>query len=84
MLFEDYIGCLEIRGRCNLVGKLIRGNDTCCFSTEQYIELHSKEGALLPPPREDFPPIPSHIAKLQILSTKLVVEVKPGIWALTE
>ena len=64
------------------VRDLLRGNDCCCFTTQQYAEQYECSGWS---PNTPPHPMPLDLAEIHLRSLPhLVQEVKPGVWARKE
>lgn len=72
----------------DVITSLLAGNDTCCFTTKQYLVARdnwikkitgvTREELGLGP----FTPYDFKIARAQLLSIGLVDELKPGLWTM--
>lgn len=87
MLDEDSIEDFEnaMRGTMehNVITSLLSGNDTLCFTTQQYCDMRDKwiakvTGATREELGLDQPPI--EITRNQIIESRLVREVSPNVW----
>ncbi len=77
---EQLIGMLAMDMRRKAVVSLLAGNDTQCFSTEQYQRAYERESRT---PGWCWR-LEDGLAKKHLLSTGLVREVKPGLWTVKE
>jgi hypothetical protein len=73
-----------------VISRLMAGNDACCFSTDQYVEARDKwiedkcgcnraSLGIDPPPPEHW-----DYARNQLVASRLVREVKPNVWTMTD
>jgi hypothetical protein len=80
---DEIMGMFAMDTRCRAVRKLLSGNDTNCFTTEQYIEVYGRDEDRM------FAKTPSQRISLELAvkhlqSTGLVREVSPGVWAASQ
>lgn len=76
---DEFFGQIILHIRKGIVASLLKGNDTCCFTTEQYQTAY----------RTKFPPvrcgqseftITSLTADMHLRTLGTLDEVGPGVW----
>ena len=81
---EQLMGEYALHCRRRAVKSLLVGNDTQCFTTQQYIEryvkqCHKEDNQY----RKGFVELVTDVAEMHLRSVGMV-EVKPGVWARKE
>lgn len=79
--FVQMLGDTALDLRRRAVSKLLAGNDTQCFSEEQYMQVYKELTDKVFNCTIDTPTLFTHQGVVMHLeSTKMVRQVKPGIW----
>ncbi len=82
---DSLMGLLSLDIRRRVVASLLAGNDAGCFSTEQYKAEYERQQPM--PKGYERPGIywkldpETDLARVHLLSTGMVREVRPGVWA---
>lgn len=80
---EAFFGSLALAMRASIARGLLAGNDTGCFSTEQYATAYHRRhpvGDLTPEQLWHYVTPESHLKSIP----NVVREVAPGVWAAAE
>jgi hypothetical protein len=79
-MMDGLIG-LMIGMRAEVVRSLLAGNDTCCFTAEQYRQAYESKWRRASNSHYGCQPLSDELIAMHLRSTGLVREVSPGVWA---